>query len=60
MSKHGAGFRDRMGAHVLQIDRADLRQREMLDRLLAECDPGDPVTLDFRGDRVVLSFRRHA
>lgn len=42
--------------HTIQIDRADQRQRQMLENLLADCDPEDPISIDFHGDRVVLSF----
>ena len=59
MSKHGQGSRGRgntVSGHTIQIDRADARQRRMLEQLLADCDPEDPIAIDFRGDRVVLSF----
>lgn len=45
-----------MTGHTIQIDRADVRQRQMLEDLLAHCDPEDPIVVDFHGDRVVLSF----
>lgn len=45
-----------MSPHTLVLDVADAKERRILDRLLADCGPEDALSLDFRGDRIVIQF----